>query len=203
MIRPDLRHCETLEQFYKEIREKQSLAHGREYIAHHEALRTCIQDKDVNMVKELGVCQGGTLAAMMLANPYQLTGYDIQPDYYEPYAHLFEEYAKEQGIVYNYVVKSSIDKGSVSNCDLLHIDSLHVPNHLMNELRLHAPSVKKYIVFHDTANYGSNSGILRTIVDYITEVEQSWTIIDHYTHSVGYTVIKREERIPVEYNDVK
>tara|TARA_B100000035_G_scaffold31788_1_gene24209 strand:- start:134 stop:745 length:612 start_codon:yes stop_codon:yes gene_type:complete len=203
MIRPDLRHCETLEQFYKEIREQQSNAHGKEYIAHHEALRTCVQDPDVNIAKELGVCQGGTLAAMMLAHPKELEGIDIAAHYFNPYKSLFVDYAKENNIDFSFKETSSLSKRAIYECDLLHIDSLHKPSHLMNELVLHAPTVSKYIVFHDTANYGSNSGLLRTIVDYITEVEQSWTIIDHYTHSVGYTVIKREERIPVEYNDIK
>ena len=101
MIKPDLSHCKDLKEFYKEICREQAEAHGEEYIAHHKALIKCVKDPDVNMVKELGVCQGGTLAAMMLQNPYQLTGYDIAPDYYAPYAHLFEEYAKKRGIVYN------------------------------------------------------------------------------------------------------
>ena len=80
MIKPDLSHCKDLKEFYKEICREQAEAHGKEYIAHHKALIKCVKDPDVNMVKELGVCQGGTLAAMMLQNPYQLTGYDIAPD---------------------------------------------------------------------------------------------------------------------------
>ena len=203
MIKPDLSHCKDLKEFYKEICREQAEAHGEEYIAHHKALIKCVKDPDVNMVKELGVCQGGTLAAMMLQNPYQLTGYDIADYYYEPYAHLFEEYAKKRGIVYNYVLKSSIDEDSVSNCDLLHIDSLHDPDHLMEELKTHAMFVRKYIVFHDTANFPNSRGLFKVIAEYITEVEQKWKIVDHYIHRVGYTVIQREERMPEVYNNLK
>ena len=203
MIKPDMTHVKTLEEFYKEICKQQSDAHGEEYIAHHKALIKCVQDPDVNMVKELGVCQGGTLAAMMLQNPYQLKGYDIFPAYYEPYAHLFEEYAKKRGIVYNYYVESSTNPSSVCNCDLLHIDSLHDPDHLMQELQMHAKFVKKYIVFHDTANFKNSAGLFKVIAEYITEHEQSWKIVDHYIHRVGYTVIQREERMPEVYNNLK
>ena len=204
MIKPDMTHVKTLEEFYKEICRQQSDAHGKEYIAHHKALIKCVNDPDVNRIKELGVCQGGTLAAMMLQNPYQLTGYDIFPAYYEPYAHLFNEYAKKKGIVYNYYIESSISIESASlDCDLLHIDSLHDPEHLMEELLLHGSTVKKYIVFHDTANFKNSAGLFKVIAEYITDVDQSWKIVDHYIHRVGYTVIQREERLPEVYNNLK
>ena len=98
---------------------------------------------------------------------------------------------------------SSLDTNSVYECDLLHIDSLHEPDHLMQELRLHAPTVSKYIVLHDTANFKTSAGLFKVIAKYITEVEQSWKIVDHYIHRVGYTVIQREERMPEVYNNLK
>ena len=61
----------------------------------------------------------------------------------------------------------------------------------MKELIIHAPKVKKYIVFHDTANYKNTSGLLVALARYITEIDQSWRIVDHYIHRVGYTVIER------------
>ena len=196
-------HVKTLEEFYKEICQQQSDAHGKEYIAHHKALVNCVNNPDVNIVKELGVCQGGTLAAMMLEHPKVIRGYDIATYYYNPYKKLFENYAKEHNIDFKYIGMSSLDTNSVYECDLLHIDSLHEPDHLMQELRLHASTVSKYIVLHDTANFKTSAGLFKVIAKYITEVEQSWKIVDHYIHRVGYTVIQREERMPEVYNNLK
>ena len=203
MIKPDMTHVETLEEFYQEICKQQSEAHGKEYIAHHKALKKCARDPDVNVIKELGVCQGGTLAAMMLEHPKVLHGYDIATYYYNPYKNLFNDYAKEHNINFKYIGNSSLEIESIYECDLLHIDSLHEPDHLMQELKLHAPTVSKYIVFHDTANFVNSAGLFNVIAKYITEVEQSWKIVDHFIHHVGYTVIQREERIPEVYNNLK
>lgn len=203
MIKPDMTYVKDLPEFYEEIKRLQTGAHSKEYIEHHKALKKCVQDPDVNIVKELGVCQGGTLAAMMMEHPKVLRGYDIAAYYYDPYAHLFLDYAKENGIDFSYQEISSLDKRTVYDCDLLHIDSLHDPNHLMDELKLHAPTVSKYIVFHDTANFKNSSGLFKVIAEYITEVEQSWKVVDHFIHSVGYTVIQREERMPEVYNNLK
>jgi len=198
MIKPDMTHVNTLEEFYKEITTQQAGAHGEEYIQHHKALIKCIEDGCEN-IKELGVCQGGTLAAMLMQKPKKLIGIDIAERYFQPYKNLFDSYAKENNLDFKFIIGDSTDKNLVSECDLLHIDSLHKPEHLMKELTLHAPHVKKYIVFHDTANFGGSKGLLSAIAKYITEVEQEWQIVDHYIQRVGYTVIKRVKRL--EYID--
>ena len=203
MIKPDMTYVKDLPEFYEEIKRLHAGAHSEEYIEHHKALKKCVQDPDVNIVKELGVCQGGTLAAMMTEHPKVLHGYDIATHYYNPYAHLFLDYAKEHNIDFSYKENSSLDIDTVYDCDLLHIDSLHDPDHLMKELKLHAPTVSKYIVLHDTANFKTSSGLFKIIATYITEVQQCWKIIDHYIHRVGYTVIQREERMPEVYNNLK
>lgn len=203
MIKPDMTYVESLPEFYEEIKRLQAGAHSKEYIEHHKALKKCARDPDVKVIKELGVCQGGTLAAMMLEHPKILHGYDIATYYYNPYKNLFNDYAKEHNIDFKYIGMSSLDTNSVYECDLLHIDSLHEPDHLMQELRLHAPTVSKYIVLHDTANFKTSAGLFKVIAKYITEVEQSWKIVDHYIHRVGYTVIQREERMPEVYNNLK
>ena len=73
----------------------------------------------------------------------------------------------------------------------------------MEELLLHGSTVKKYIVFHDTANFKNSAGLFKVIAEYITDVDQSWKIVDHYIHRVGYTVIQREKRLPEVYNNLK
>ena len=196
MIKPDVTdQVDNLKEVYDTLSQMQAAAHFAEYIEHHKALLKCANDPDVKVIKELGVCQGVTLAAMLMTNPEKITGIDIAPHYYEPYKKHFEDYATENNIDFEYITGSSHDPNLVSPCDLMHIDSLHNPNHLAKELKLHAPHVKKYIVFHDTANFKGSKGLLVAIAHYITFEDQSWRIIDHYPHRVGYTVIERVERL--------
>jgi hypothetical protein len=196
MIKPNIEDkVSTLKEFYDTLSGMQASAHFNEYIEHHKPLKKCAEDPEVNIIKEIGVCQGVTLAALMMTKPKKLVGYDIMPKYFMPYKKLFDEYAKNNNVDFDYIVMSSHDKKSVSKCDLLHIDSLHDPVHLRKELELHAPKVSKYIVFHDTANFKGSKGLLPVIADYITRTEQSWQIIDHYPHRVGYTAIKRVNRL--------
>ena len=192
MIKPDITHVKDIHEFYRTLKSAQEREHGRTYTGHHDALIKCA--KECEVIKEIGVCQGGTLAALLLTNPKKLTGIDIEPKYFNPYKHHFEKYAKENGIDFEYRVIDSHDEESVSECDMLHIDSLHRPDHLMGELKRHAKHVRKYIVFHDTANARSSFGLFKTIAEYITFKEQQWSVVDHFIHNVGYTVIKRVNR---------
>lgn len=189
MIKPDISYVTNIHEFYEEIKRQQSGAHGVEYLAHHNALIE--KAKECETIKEIGVCQGATLAAMMLTNPKKLIGFDIMPKYFNPYKKHFDDYAKENDIDFEFIVGDSINPKITHEVDMLHIDSLHKPEHLMKELIIHAPKVKKYIAFHDTANYKNTSGLLVALARYITEIDQSWRIVDHYIHRVGYTVIER------------
>jgi len=193
MIKPDITYCTSLEEFYKEIVRIQQETHGDYYTKHHDALTLLSQECET--IKELGVCQGGTLAALMLSNPQKkITGIDYDPKYFMPYKRLFIDYAEKHSIDFDFIEGDSLDKKLASKVDLLHIDTLHTEKHLLQELKIHAPLVKKYIVFHDTCNAKGSTGLLLAIARYITEVDQSWQIIDHFIHNVGYTVIKRIDR---------
>ena len=192
MIKPDMTHVKSLEEFYEEIKIQQAGAHGIEYIQHHKAIIKYA--KECETIKEIGVCQGGTFAAMMLQHPKKLIGMDIMPKYFTPYQHLFDTYAQENNLDYEYIVGNSLNHMIIHKVDMLHIDSLHKPDHLLQELRIHARHVNKYIVFHDTANFKGSRGLLPVIAKYITEEDQTWTIVDHYIQRVGYTVIKKTQR---------
>jgi len=160
--------------------------------AHHASLIRCAKDSEI--IKELGVCQGGSLSAMLRQHPKKIIGVDIEPFRFNPYMPLFKDYAERNDVEFEFHAKSSLDNSVVSPCDMMHIDSLHSPDHLMKELILHAPTVKKYIVMHDTCNFKSTTGLLVAMAKYITEQDQSWQIVEHYPHRVGHTVIQRINR---------
>jgi hypothetical protein len=189
MIKPNIENVTNLKEFYKELVHSQQQAHGLEYTSHHAILQTLA--KECKVVKELGVCQGGTLAAMLFSNPEKITGIDIDSQYFLPYKPLFEEYAAQNQINFEFICGSSHDTNLVTPVDLLHIDSYHTYDHLLKELKIHAPQVKNYIVFHDTVHGRGAQRLLSAIAHYITEIEPKWQIIEHSICGAGYTVIKR------------
>lgn len=193
MIRPDLSHCQTLQQFQESVLQAQQSAHGTLYTSHHNILSKL--SKECKIIKELGVCQGATLSTMLLTKPKQIIGIDITKKDFLPYESLFLQFALDNDISFKFIEGSSLDSNLVSEVDLLHIDSLHTYKHLIAELKIHAPYVKKYIVCHDTCNTAGSKNLLKAIAEYITEYDQSWKIIDHFIHSVGYTVLQKEIRI--------
>lgn len=194
MIKPDIvKEVNSLSEFYDKLTAMQQTAHFTEYCAHHKPLKELTKKCDT--VKELGVCQGVTLAAMMMEKPKKIIGIDIMPKYFNPYSKLFYDYAEKHNIDFEFKIANTMEAESVSDCDLLHIDTTHKGNVLAKELEMHGSSVKKYIVFHDTCNYAGSDGLLVEIAKFITKY-QYWQIIDHNIQRVGYTIIKRVKRLP-------
>lgn len=71
---------------------------------------------------------------------------------------------------------------------MLLIDSRHTYQHCKKELQVHHKSVKKYIVFHDTAAKLD----LKRAVDEFLKKHDEWELIESYEKNVGYTVIGRK-----------
>ena len=93
--------------------------------------------------RELGVNQGATAAAVVLAGIRDIHLIDINMSRFKPYKHLFESHVD----TFHVVAESSIKNNPLNDrpVDMLLIDSLHTANHVKAELRIHAPSVNKYI----------------------------------------------------------
>jgi len=167
--------------FHAEIKRVQQKAHGQHYTDNHEALQK--YGAECPIQKELGVSQGGTLAAMMLTNPEKLTGVDYLADRFNPYRQLFEDYATQHGIEFRFMQRDSLDARTATACDLLHIDSRHTVSHLRQELTLHAPGVSKYIICHDTQAKPELMTVIRMFA--------GWRVIEQNTKNVGFTVMAR------------
>ena len=196
MHKPNIK-AHSLEEYHQLLSNELKLHHGKEYLANHDALTNLIHDNpECQVVKEMGVCQGGTLAAILLAEPKKVIALDHIERYIEPNKHLFDQFAEHNGIDLQWTFGDSLNPNNVDECDILHIDTTHEPKHLEQELMLHARSVRRFIVFHDTCDYGKYSGLLPVIAKYITLYDQNWKIVEHYIHRVGYTVIERVKRLP-------
>ena len=181
MITVDLTHIKTLKDFYSEIRSAHQKAHGHLYVAHHnkmvELSAECVS------YRELGVMQGATAAAMALAGIRDIHLIDINMNRFEPYKHLFDSYVD----TFHVVAESSIKNNPLNDrpVDMLLIDSVHTANHVKAELRVHAPSVNKYILFHDTKSINA----IRQVVDNFVKDNPQWKLIEHFSQNVGYSLI--------------
>ncbi|MFB1500824.1 class I SAM-dependent methyltransferase [Thiocapsa sp. N5-Cardenillas] len=86
---------------------------------------------------------------------------------------------------------------SIPDCDLLFIDTLHAESQVMAELR-HAPSVRKWIVLHDTylfGEYGEDQsgerGIGYAISAFLRENSECWRKVYVTNACNGLTILER------------
>lgn len=185
MIIADLTNCNTLEEFYDSICSQQKKGQGEYYCNHHRAIEK--YGKECATYKELGVAQGATLACALRQNFKGVYGIDWELKHYNKYLKpIAEKYAKENNIDFTVKAINSIDKKSLSTVDLLLIDSTHHASHLKKELDLHASSVNKYIIAHDT---WSSKELHQCLENFCKSSD--WNIIERDKSRFGHTVLKR------------
>jgi hypothetical protein len=191
MLTATIDNAKTLKEFYTQIRTQQEdpKNHGPKYCAHHDLIQTHI--KDCDSFKELGTHQGASAAAALLAGVKEVHLVDHTLEKYNWQKHLFEEFAKQNNVNLNAYECSSIDKQCAIPTDMLHIDSLHEWRWTIQELTLHAPITKKYIVLHDTSIVnGRPSDIWPGLVLWCKE-NPEWRIKERVTENVGATIVER------------
>ena len=190
MINSELGHCESIEEFNSEIRRQQEGAHGKGYCSLHDAIRKYLKKSDTYM--EFGVHQGGTASAAMLAKPRKIILVDVDFTKYNMFLRpLAHKYCEENNIELVLKQASSIELGSLNNCDMLNIDSVHSQRHMTQELALHGNNINTYLLAHDTKQlYGKDDDRLhRTLMDFAKT--NKWDLIERGEQSVGYTVLKK------------
>ena len=146
-------------------------------------------------IMELGVNQGTSLALMMLQNPKKIIGVDIDLNNwnvgagFKPLAPIAKKYADENNIDLEMIQTDSTDPVSTRNVDMLHIDSLHDPNHLNEELILHNQYIKKYIAFHDIKQ---GDWALWKVIEKFLKNMTEWKLKVKYNEGkCGHAVIER------------
>ena len=140
----NLDECVSLDEAF----EKYKSMWGPQLNPRNSQLMECV--KECKSVMELGVHQGLSIMTLIMANKDLETviGVDIDLDKW---------HKKMDGLVLDWIKQGntevimhecdSTDPKCAAEVDMLHIDSLHHPNHLRKELDLHAKNVKKYIMF--------------------------------------------------------
>lgn len=106
--------------------------------------------------------------------------------------------AKENGIELQFHEKNVLAV-EIEETDLLFIDTLHQYEQLVQELKLHANKVRKYIIFHDTSKFaytdeltGQSGGLWPAIEEFLEQTNE-WQIKERYTNNNGLTIIQRND----------
>jgi hypothetical protein len=89
---------------------------------------------------------------------------------------------------------------TIEETDLLFLDTEHTYDKLSEELRKFGPSTKRFIVCHDTAEFGESGtdgrpafGLMTAIRDYCKD-HREWSVIRHDMHQYGLTVLGRQKQ---------
>lgn len=192
----DYTQCKTLGEFERALHKDLINAHGETYRDVVFELAYYSLRNPGNVVKELGIMQGSSMASIMiLGSLTKMIGVDIDTSRFEPYRNLFETYAKEKNIDFKIIqADSASEEAAAEPCDLLHIDSLHKPSHLVKELNIHAPNVRKAIFFHDTNLPGMREIIKSWMTNRSNEIKfarNEWRLYKESKDNVGYMIIER------------
>jgi hypothetical protein len=84
-------------------------------------------------------------------------------------------------------VSTIADKLDIEPTDLLFIDTDHTYEQCIQELKMHAHKVRKYLIFHDTNLF---KDLNRAISEFI-EANKEWKIKEVLTNNNGLTVLER------------
>lgn len=173
----------------------------------NEHIQTLVNySKECDHVTEFGVRWVVSTWPLIL-HPKRIVSYDIR---YDPHIEELINIAKEYNINFEYKLEDTL-KADIEQTDLLFIDSLHRYNQLIKELKKHNNKVNKYIIMHDTTEYGNKDellynhasliikdeqiikeGLKNAINDFLeTEDGKKWIIYKEYTNNNGLTILKR------------
>lgn len=183
MIHPDFTTCRNLQEFYDTACDLFTKEYGIDFILYwqhiHQLARHC------DSYKELGAFQGVSAAAAMLGNPgmHYVELVDVTFERLLPHQQVFKTFAGRLNL---YQISSVSSDISVVPVDMMLVDSLHTAAHVSKELEIHAPHVKKYIVFHD-AKYKP----IKQVIDKFVSKNKAWQYLTYDDRSFGYAVIEK------------
>ena len=173
----------------------------------HEHFDTFIKyAEEVDSITEFGVDIGCSTIAFMNADPppKKMVGIDLNA---RPHHDFFptlnikglEDMAKEADIDYTFIEGNSIEL-EIEPTDLLFIDSLHICEHTIQELKLHHGKVKKYILLHDTHYVAP---ILHAVIDFLSLHGDEWQLKEIYRNCNGLAVLERKipRKDPIDVKD--
>lgn len=158
-----------------------------------------------SIVVEFGVKRGMSSTAWLLEADHVIS-FDVVPT---PQATALAQMAPH----WDYRIESSLT-ATIPDCDVLFIDSLHTFDQVDAELRRHAHSVRRALVFHDVTTFGEVAAVgetgrqawtyrpgggsvpdahkgIRPAIDALMIRDRSWHISARYVDGHGLLVLER------------
>jgi hypothetical protein len=159
-------------------------------------MRACLSPSDINEhleticdyaskcdhVTEFGTREGNTTLALLNSTAQTVICYDI-----DQCSRFSSGLLRRMGYGKKMVLhKMDILDKDIEETDMLFIDTIHTKERFEQELKRHAPKVRKYIIRHDTHLFPD----LMKVIDDLVETGQ-WEVIEHRTNNHGLTVLGR------------
>jgi hypothetical protein len=157
---------------------------------------------ECDTVIEMGVRSVVSTWAFLVSKCKNITSYDIQnPSFFPNHTkttnniQTITELAKSEDKNYTFI-KGDTLKITIPETDLLFIDTYHVYDQLIQELKLHGNKARKYIVLHDTEKFGTvgehgKQGLNKAVNEFIDENDH-WKVEYVYKNNNGLTVLRRK-----------
>lgn len=150
-------------------------------------------------VTELGVRYGNSTVAFMAARPKKFIAYDLQYNDKMDYLKLI---AEESNLGFELKIENPLNledgRSELEETDLLFIDTNHHATQLREELRLHSPKAKKYIIMHDTTIfYDRGAGDdhmddgMKLAIEPFLENSKEWVMRERFMNNNGLMVLER------------
>jgi hypothetical protein len=149
--------------------------------------------KKCDHITEFGFRFGASFCALLLGSPKKLITYDINMP--RTAVSYFRDLKPSTEMVF---IESSTLIVDIEETDFLFIDSLHTYTQLKKELELHGNKARKYLAFHDTAEYsygrksedGTTPGLMDVVEEFLDE-NNHWVLEKHFENNNGLTILKR------------
>jgi hypothetical protein len=159
--------------------------------------------QECDHITEFGTRCGNSTCAFLKARPSKLQAYDM---FRYDQVDILSDSAKLWGIQFTFNL-ADVLQISIETTDLLFIDTVHNYDQLSSELRIHANSVRKYILLHDTETYGeigdyaepkynsfdvklvNGMGLNKAINEFV-QANKNWIIKERITYCNGLVVLE-------------
>jgi hypothetical protein len=162
----------------------------------NEHLPTLLKySKECKHITEMGVRDVVSTWSFLARRPERLVSYDL---YTSPNIKEIFRLSNKNNISFQFI-QADVLNVDIEETDLLFIDTLHQYGQLKQELAKHASKVRKYIIFHDTAKFGTTDertghpgGLIRAIDEFL-EADSSWELKEVFTNNNGLTILCKNE----------
>ncbi len=144
-------------------------------------------------VTEMGVREGQSTLAFLLAQPKKLVCYDVD----QCSKFTCDRLRTMQGRSELIFIQGDVLKLRIAETDLLFIDTIHTFVQLTMELKLHSNNTRKYIIVHDTTTFGARGedgnekGLWNAVEEFLEEHKSTWKLLERRENNNGLTVLER------------